>query len=130
MIEGGGQQREKKRGRGGITKRRKRGGARVELGPDERRGIVERDGEGEVVSGIVVMRFGENALRGRDDVKKKIEELKPGLPPGVKIITTYDRSSLIHRAIATLKEKLIEEAIVVSLVCIIFLLHFRSALVA
>mgnify|MGYP000049368087 FL=1 len=104
--------------------------ARVELGPDERRGIVERDGEGEVVAGIVVMRFGENALRVIDDVKKKIEELKPGLPPGVKIITTYDRSSLIHRAIATLKEKLIEEAIVVSLVCIIFLLHFRSALVA
>jgi len=104
--------------------------ARVELGPDERRGIVERDGEGEVVGGIVVMRFGENALRVIDDVKKKIEELKPGLPPGVKIITTYDRSSLIHRAIATLKEKLIEEAIVVSLVCIIFLLHFRSALVA
>ena len=104
--------------------------ARVELGPDERRGIVERDGEGEVVAGIVVMRFGENALRVIDDVKKKIEELKPGLPPGVKIITTYDRSSLIHRAIATLKEKLIEETIVVSLVCIIFLLHFRSALVA
>ena len=104
--------------------------ARVELGPDERRGIVERDGEGEVVSGIVVMRFGENALRVIDDVKKKIEELKPGLPPGVHIITTYDRSSLIHRAIATLKEKLIEEFIVVSLVCIIFLLHFRSALVA
>ena len=104
--------------------------ARVELGPDERRGIVERDGDGEVVGGIVVMRFGENALRVIDDVKKKIEELKPGLPPGVKIITTYDRSSLIHRAIATLKEKLIEEAIVVSLVCIIFLLHFRSALVA
>src|SRR3989338_982879 len=104
--------------------------ARVELGPDERRGIVERDGDGEVVGGIVVMRFGENALRVIDDVKKKIEELKPGLPPGVKIITTYDRSSLIHRAIATLKEKLIEEVIVVSLVCIIFLLHFRSAFVA
>ena len=75
--------------------------ARVELGPDERRGIVERDGEGEVVGGIVVMRFGENALRVIDDVKKKIEELKPGLPPGVQIITTYDRSHLIHRAIET-----------------------------
>lgn len=104
--------------------------ARVELGPDERRGIVERDGEGEVVGGIVVMRFGENALRVIDEVKKKIEELRPGLPPGVRIITTYDRSDLIHRAIETLKEKLFEESIVVSLVCIIFLLHFRSALVA
>jgi len=104
--------------------------ARVELGPDERRGIVERDGEGEVVGGIVVMRFGENALKVIDEVKKKIEELKPGLPPGVRIITTYDRSHLIHRAIATLKEKLIEEFIIVSVVCIIFLLHFRSSLVA
>ncbi len=104
--------------------------ARVELGPDERRGIVERDGEGEVVGGIIVMRFGQNALRVIEEVKKKIEELKPGLPPGVKIITTYDRSDLIHRAIATLREKLIEESIIVSLVCIIFLLHFRSALVA
>lgn len=103
--------------------------ARVELGPDERRGIVERDGEGEVVGGIIVMRFGENALRVIDDVRKRIEELKPGLPPGVQIITTYDRSNLIHRAIATLKENLIEEIIVVTIVCIIFLLHFRSALV-
>ena len=104
--------------------------ARVELGPDERRGIVERDGEGEVVGGIVVMRFGGNALNVIDAVKEKIEELKPGLPPGVEIITTYDRSHLIHRAIETLKEKLIEESLIVSLVCIVFLLHFRSALVA
>ncbi|MBI3752591.1 MAG: efflux RND transporter permease subunit [Deltaproteobacteria bacterium] len=124
--------------------------ARVELGPDERRGIVERDGEGEVVGGIVVMRFGENALNVIDAVKKKIEELKPGLPPGVQIITTYDRSNLIRRAIEALggkwewhglsgivqsisgvvEGKLIEESLVVSLVCIIFLLHFRSALVA
>src|SRR3972149_4910031 len=104
--------------------------ARVELGPDERRGIAERDGEGEVAGGGVVMRFGENALDVISNVKKKIEELKPGLPPGVKIITTYDRSHLILRAISTLKEKLIEEFIVVSVVCIIFLLHFRSALVA
>jgi copper/silver efflux system protein len=103
--------------------------ARVELGPDERRGIVERDGEGEVVGGIIVMRFGENALRVIDDVRKRIEELKPGLPPDVHIITTYDRSNLIRRAIATLKENLIEEMIVVTIVCIIFLLHFRSALV-
>ncbi len=104
--------------------------ARVELGPDERRGIVERDGEGEVVGGIVVMRFGENALRVIDEVKKKIEELKPGLPAGVQIITTYDRSDLIRRAIDTLKEKIIEEFILVSVVCIIFLLHFRSSFVA
>src|SRR3970282_1168582 len=104
--------------------------ARVELGPDERRGIVERDGEGEVVGGIVVMRFGGNALNVIDAVKEKIEELKPGLPPGVEIITTYDRSHLIHRAIETLKEKLIEESLIVSLVCLVFLLHFRSAIVA
>ncbi len=104
--------------------------ARVELGPDERRGIVERDGEGEVVGGIVVMRFREDALKVIDEVKKKIEELKTGLPPGVELITVYDRSGLIRRAIDTLKEKLIEESIVVSLVCIVFLLHFRSALVA
>ncbi len=104
--------------------------ARVELGPDERRGIAELDGEGEVAGGVVVMRFGENALDVIRNVKKKIEEIKPGLPPGVKIITTYDRSHLILRAIATLTEKLVEEFIVVSLVCIIFLLHFRSALVA
>ncbi len=104
--------------------------ARVELGPDERRGIAERDGEGEVAGGVVVMRFGENALEVISDVKKKIEELKPGLPLGVTITTTYDRSHLILRAIATLKEKLVEEFIVVSIVCIIFLLHFRSALVA
>ncbi|HLF85903.1 MAG TPA: efflux RND transporter permease subunit, partial [Nitrospiria bacterium] len=104
--------------------------ARVELGPDERRGIVERDGEGEVVGGIVVMRFREDALKVIDEVRKKIEELKAGLPPGVELITVYDRSGLIRRAINTLKEKLIEESIVVSLVCIVFLLHFRSALVA
>ncbi|HBO85304.1 MAG: cation transporter [Deltaproteobacteria bacterium GWC2_42_11] len=104
--------------------------SRVELGPDERRGLVERDGEGEVVGGVVVMRFGENALNVIHGVKQKIKELEAGLPPGVKIIPVYDRSDLIHRAIDTLKEKLIEESIVVSLVCIIFLLHFRSALVA
>ncbi|MCC7202076.1 MAG: efflux RND transporter permease subunit [Nitrospirae bacterium] len=104
--------------------------ARVELGPDERRGITERNGDGEVAGGIVVMRFGENALDVIRNVKKKIEELKPGLPPGVEIVTTYDRSHLILRAIDTLKEKLIEEFIVVSLVCVIFLLHLRSALVA
>ncbi len=104
--------------------------ARVEIGPDERRGITEKDGEGEVVSGIVVMRFKENALRVIDGVKEKIEELKTGLPPGVTITTAYDRSGLIHRAIDTLKEKLLEESVIVSIVCIAFLLHIRSALVA
>ncbi len=104
--------------------------ARVELGPDERRGITERDGEGEVVGGVVVMRFGENALNVIHGVKEKLKELEAGLPPGVTVRPVYDRSDLIHRAIDTLKEKLIEESIVVSLVCIIFLLHFRSSLVA
>lgn len=104
--------------------------ARVELGPDERRGIAEKDGEGEAVGGIVVMRFGENALDVIDGVKAKLGEIKSGLPEGVRITPVYDRSSLIHRAIDTLKEKLIEETILVSLVCIAFLLHMRSALVA
>ena len=104
--------------------------ARVELGPDERRGIAELDGKGEAVGGVVVMRFGENALDTIHGVKEKLKELEAGLPPGVTIRTVYDRSDLIHRAIDTLKEKLIEESIVVSLVCIIFLLHFRSSLVA
>ncbi|MDP2690034.1 MAG: CusA/CzcA family heavy metal efflux RND transporter, partial [Deltaproteobacteria bacterium] len=104
--------------------------ARVELGPDERRGITERDGEGEVVGGIVVMRFGENALDVIRGIKEKLKELEAGLPPGVTIRSVYDRSDLIHRAIDTLKEKLIEESVVVSLVCIVFLLHFRSSLVA
>jgi Cu(I)/Ag(I) efflux system membrane protein CusA/SilA len=104
--------------------------ARVELGPDERRGISELDGKGEAVGGIVVMRFGENALDTIHGVKEKLKELEAGLPPGVTIRPVYDRSDLIHRAIDTLKEKLIEESIVVSLVCIIFLLHFRSSLVA
>lgn len=103
---------------------------RVELGPDERRGITELNGEGEAVAGIVVMRFGENARNVIDGVKEKIKELSAGLPPGVKIRAVYDRSHLIERAVDTLKEKLVEEFIVVSVVCIIFLLHFRSALVA
>ncbi|MBI5888534.1 MAG: efflux RND transporter permease subunit [Deltaproteobacteria bacterium] len=104
--------------------------ARVELGPDERRGIAEKDGEGEAVGGIVVMRFGENALDTIHNVKAKLKELEAGLPPGVTIKPIYDRSGLIHRAIVTLKEKLVEESIIVSIVCIVFLLHFRSALVA
>ncbi len=104
--------------------------AEVRTGPELRRGIVEWNGEGEVVGGIVILRFGENALAVIERVKRKLEELKPGLPEGVRIITAYDRSDLIHSAIDTLREKLSEELIVVALVTIIFLLHLRSALVA
>ena len=103
--------------------------AEVRLGPELRRGIAELDGEGEVVGGIVVMRWGENALTTIENVKAKLEELKAGLPEGVEIVTTYDRSGLIERAVHTLKEKLIEEFIVVALVCAIFLFHLRSSLV-
>src|SRR6266487_1382491 len=102
----------------------------VHLGPDIRRGVAELNGEGEVVGGIVVMRYGENALTVIDGIKKKLEEIKPSLPEGVAIVTTYDRSQLIKRSIATLREKLIEESIVVALVCLVFLWHIRSALVA
>src|SRR6266545_896588 len=102
----------------------------VHLGPDIRRGIAELNGEGEVVGGIIVMRYGENALRVIDGIKKKLEEIKPSLPEGVEVVTTYDRSQLIKRSIATLREKLIEESIVVALVCLVFLWHIRSALVA
>jgi Cu(I)/Ag(I) efflux system membrane protein CusA/SilA len=104
--------------------------ARVSLGPDMRRGIGELDGEGEAVGGIVVMRYNQNALNVIEKVKKKLQQLKSSLPEGVQIVTVYDRSDLIHRAIDTLKEKLIEESAIVSLVCILFLFHFRSALVA
>lgn len=104
--------------------------ANVHLGPELRRGLTELNGEGEVAGGIVIMRFGGNALATIDRVKQKLEDLKAGLPEGVEIVTVYDRSGLIKRAVATLKEKLIEESIVVALVCIIFLLHFRSAFVA
>src|SRR5437867_9204002 len=102
----------------------------VHLGPDLRRGVAELNGEGEVVGGIIVMRYGENALRVIDGIKKKLEEIKPALPEGVEVVTTYDRSDLIKRSIATLREKLIEESIVVALVCLVFLWHIRSALVA
>ena len=104
--------------------------ATVHLGGDIRRGVAELDGRGETVGGIVVMRYGENALNVIDGVKKKIEEIKSSLPGGVRIVPTYDRSDLIKRAIATLREKLIEESIVVALVCILFLWHIRSSLVA
>jgi Cu(I)/Ag(I) efflux system membrane protein CusA/SilA len=104
--------------------------ADVHLGPELRRGLAESNGAGEVVGGIVVMRFGQNAYKVIQDVKQKIDDLRPGLPPGVDVVTEYDRSALIERAVHTLKEKLIEEMIVVALVCIVFLLHLRSSLVA
>jgi Cu(I)/Ag(I) efflux system membrane protein CusA/SilA len=104
--------------------------ARVELGPDERRGIAELNGEGEVVSGIAVARHGQNALEVIGNIKAKLAEVAAGLPEGVRIETVYDRSELIERAIATLKATLAEEALIVALVCVVFLLHVRSALVA
>jgi len=104
--------------------------ARVELTPDERRGITEMNGEGEVVSGIVLQRFGENALAVIKNVKDRLAEIAPSLPQGVTIESVYDRSDLIYRAIETLKRTLIEESLIVALVCVIFLLHVRSALVA
>ncbi|MCU0539221.1 MAG: CusA/CzcA family heavy metal efflux RND transporter [Desulfobacterales bacterium] len=103
--------------------------ASVALGPDIRRGIVELDGRGEVAGGIVVMRHGENALNVINAVKQRIAEISPGLPEGVRIVPTYDRSELIERSIANLQRTLIEEIVVVSLVVIVFLLHFRSAFV-
>jgi Cu(I)/Ag(I) efflux system membrane protein CusA/SilA len=113
----------------GGTPVRVRDVARVELGPDERRGIAELNGQGEVVSGIAVARFGENALQVIDNVKQRIEEIKPGLPEGVEVVPVYDRSELIHAAIATLTDTLVQESIIVALVCVLFLLHARSALV-
>ncbi|MDP1558361.1 MAG: CusA/CzcA family heavy metal efflux RND transporter [Nitrosomonas sp.] len=104
--------------------------ARVELVPDERRGIAELNGEGEVVSGIAVARYGENALDVIHNIEAKIDEIKPGLPEGVSIQSVYNRSELIHRAIATLNEVFIEQIIIVALVCFVFLMHVRSALVA
>ncbi|MCO5760670.1 MAG: CusA/CzcA family heavy metal efflux RND transporter, partial [Chromatiaceae bacterium] len=104
--------------------------ARVEIGPEMRRAVAELDGEGEVTGGIVVMRQGENALATIAAVKAKLEELKPGLPAGVEILTTYDRAPLILDAVSNLRDKLIEELIVVALVCLVFLFHLRSALVA
>ncbi len=103
---------------------------RVTIGPAVRRGVAELDGRGDAVGGIVVMRFGQNALTTIDRVKKKLEEVKRTLPPGVVITPVYDRSNLILEAINTLKGKLLEETIVVALVCLIFLMHARSALVA
>ncbi len=104
--------------------------ATVHYGPEIRRGLADWNGEGEAVGGIVVVRYGSNARQVIQDVKARLAELKKGLPEGVDIEVAYDRSALIERAIDTLTEKLLEESIVVAVVCIIFLLHFRSALVA
>lgn len=102
--------------------------ANVQIGPDMRRGLAELDGKGETVGGIVVMRYGGNALKVIEGVKQKLEEIKPSLPKGVEIVTTYDRSELILSAIGTLKQKLLEEGLIVSIIIILFLFHFRSAL--
>jgi Cu(I)/Ag(I) efflux system membrane protein CusA/SilA len=104
--------------------------ARVELVPDERRGITELNGEGEVVSGIAMARYGQNALEVIANIKDKIAEVSAGLPEGVSVVAVYDRSDLIHRAIEALKHTLLEESLIVAAVCVIFLLHVRSALVA
>jgi Cu(I)/Ag(I) efflux system membrane protein CusA/SilA len=104
--------------------------ASVAIGPEMRRGVAELDGRGEVAGGVVIIRFGENALKVIDAVKKKLEIAKQGLPPDVSIIPVYDRSDLIIRAIDNLRDKLLEEIIIVALVCVFFLLHARSALVA
>ena len=104
--------------------------ARVQIGPEMRRGIAELNGEGEVAGAIIVMRSGKNALETIEAVKAKLETLKPSLPPGVEIVPTYDRSDLIRRAIKNLQEKLLEEFIVVAVVCAVFLFHLRSAFVA
>jgi len=104
--------------------------ARVELVPDERRGLSELNGDGEVVSGIAMARYGQNALEVIHNLKDKIAEVSAGLPAGVSIEAVYDRSALIHRAIDTLKRTLLEESLIVALVCVVFLMHVRSALVA
>src|ERR1700687_3174997 len=101
----------------------------VAFGPDIREGVAEWNGEGETVGGIIVMRYGMNALNVIDGVKKKLVEIKPSLPPGVEIVSGYDRSGLIHASIKTLQRDLLEEAIIVSFVTIAFLFHFRSALI-
>ncbi|MDX8409643.1 MAG: efflux RND transporter permease subunit, partial [Mariprofundales bacterium] len=104
--------------------------ADVHLGPELRRGLTELNGQGEVAGGVVIMRYGENALTTIKAVRAKLEELKKGLPQGVEIVPTYDRGGLIERAVENLKDKLFEEFLVISLVCMLFLMHARSALVA
>jgi Cu(I)/Ag(I) efflux system membrane protein CusA/SilA len=104
--------------------------ARIQIGPEMRRGIAELNGEGEVAGGVIVMRSGKNALTTIEAVKAKLDTLKQSLPPGVEIVTTYDRSKLIERAVDNLRDKLIEEFVIVGLVCALFLFHLRSAFVA
>lgn len=104
--------------------------ANIHLGPELRRGLAELNGEGEVPGGVVIMRYGENALATIERVREKLDSLKKGLPEGVEIVPVYDRGNLIERAVDNLKEKLIEESIVVALICLLFLMHARSALVA
>ncbi len=104
--------------------------ARIELGPDERRGVTELNGEGEVASGIALQRYGANALTVIDNVKSALAQMATSLPKGVEIVSVYDRSQLIHAAIETLRSTLVEEGVIVALVCVVFLLHVRSALVA
>ncbi len=104
--------------------------ANIHLGPELRRGVADLDGEGEVAGGVVIMRYGENALQTIENVKVKLKELNKGLPAGVEIVPVYDRSNLINRAVDNLKHKLIEESLVVALICILFLFHIRSAMVA
>src|SRR6185503_7928270 len=103
--------------------------AKVALGPEMRRGIADYNGKGDVVGGIVVMREGENALNVIHRVKAKLDEVKPSLPAGVEVVTTYDRSELIERAIDTVTDKLVEEMIIVSLIILLFLWHFPSSIV-
>jgi Cu(I)/Ag(I) efflux system membrane protein CusA/SilA len=103
--------------------------ADVRLGPEMRRGAGELDGKGEAVGGIVVVRFGENVLNVIERVKEKIKEIEPSLPAGTKIVTTYDRSDLIHRSVDTLKEEIIKLGLAVSVVCLVFLFHLPSAFV-
>ncbi|KVM82771.1 efflux RND transporter permease subunit [Burkholderia stagnalis] len=104
--------------------------ARVQIGPEMRRGIAELNGQGEVAGGVIVMRSGKNALTTIDAVKAKLADLERSLPPGVEVVTTYDRSQLIARAVGNLKDKLVEEFVIVGLVCAVFLFHLRSAFVA
>src|SRR5262249_46638039 len=104
--------------------------ATVQIGPEMRRGITDLNGEGEVAGGVIIRRSGKNALETINPVKAKLAQLKTSLPPGVEIVPTYDRSELIKRAIENLRGKLIEEFLIVALVCAVFLFHVRSALVA
>ncbi|KVG26932.1 efflux RND transporter permease subunit [Burkholderia ubonensis] len=104
--------------------------ARIQIGPEMRRGIAELNGQGEVAGGVIVMRSGKNALKTIDAVKAKLADLKRSLPPGVEVVTTYDRSRLIERAVDNLTDKLVEEFVIVGLVCAVFLFHLRSAFVA